>query len=163
MTSQPLTIQLDEGMLSDRGRVRPLNEDSYGSFRSVLGESTVAIADEVLRRKGYLYVVADGMGGHDSGDLASATAVQQICAAYYADAEDDPSASLHRAIAQANRAVYATAQARRRPGRRPMGTTVVCAVIHELTLTLALVGDSRGYRLRDGTLTCLTADHDWFT
>jgi hypothetical protein len=80
----------DEGMLSHRGRVRALNEDSYGSFRSVFDRLDTAGRDELLRRKGWLYVVADGMGGHDHGDVASATAVQQICAAYYSAPDDDP-------------------------------------------------------------------------
>jgi protein phosphatase len=153
----------DEGMRSHRGRVRALNEDSYGSFRSVFDGLDTPGHDELLRRKGWLYVVADGMGGHDHGDVASATAVQQICAAYYSAPDDDPAAGLRAAIAQANAAIYAAAQANSRPGKRPMGTTVVCAVIHGAQLTLAHVGDSRAYRLRAGRLEQLTADHDWAT
>jgi protein phosphatase len=108
------------------------------------------------------------MGGHDCGDLASATAVQNICAAYYADPDDDPAASLERAIAQANKAIYDTSQARRAAGSpqgrtRPMGTTVTCAVILHDRLVLAHVGDSRAYRLRGSALSCLTTDHDWIS
>ncbi len=166
MLAHAIPTPFDEGMLSHRGQVRTLNEDSFGSFRSVTGLSSADEAD-LLRRKGYLYVVADGMGGHDCGDLASATAVQNICASYYADPNDDPVASLRRAIDQANKAIYDTAQARRAvPGSaqgrmRPMGTTVTCAVILDDRLVLAHVGDSRAYRLRGGVLSCLTTDHDW--
>ena len=162
-----ITAPFDEGMLSHRGRVRTLNEDSVGSFRSIPGACSTFDKTEALSRKGYLYVVADGMGGHDCGDLASATAVQNICASYYADSDDDPKASLERAIAQANKAIYDTSQARRTAARppqgqtRPMGTTVTCAVILRDRLVLAHVGDSRAYRLRGNTLSCLTTDHDW--
>jgi serine/threonine protein phosphatase PrpC len=153
----------DEGMVSHRGQVRQLNEDSYGSFRTVLTEPQQPAQAALLRRKGRLYVVTDGMGGHDSGDVASATAVQQICAAYYADAEDDPEAALRRSISQANTVIYTTAKAQRCPSTRPMGTTVVCAVIRDRQVTIAHVGDSRAYRLRGGALTCLTTDHTWIT
>jgi len=162
-----ITAPFDEGMLSHRGRVRTLNEDSVGSFRSIPGACSTFDKTEALSRKGYLYVVADGMGGHDCGDLASATAVQNICASYYADSDNDPVASLERAIAQANKAIYDTSQARRTAARppqgqtRPMGTTVTCAVILRDRLVLAHVGDSRAYRLRGNTLSCLTTDHDW--
>ncbi|MGC9038750.1 MAG: protein phosphatase 2C domain-containing protein, partial [Roseiflexus sp.] len=167
MATNTISAPFDEGMLSHRGRVRTLNEDSVGSFRSITGLPFVSDEAELLGRKGYLYVVADGMGGHDCGDLASATAVQNICASYYADPDDDPAASLRRAIAWANQAIYDTAQARcaatgSAQGRaRPMGTTVVCAVILDDRLVLAHVGDSRAYRLRNGVLSCLTTDHDW--
>ena len=167
MATNTISAPFDEGMLSHRGRVRTLNEDSVGSFRSITGLPFVSDEAELLGRKGYLYVVADGMGGHDCGDLASATAVQTICASYYADPDDDPAASLERAIARANQAIYDTAQARHAAtgsaqGRtRPMGTTVVCAVILDDRLVLAHVGDSRAYRLRNGVLSCLTTDHDW--
>ncbi|MGQ9893281.1 MAG: protein phosphatase 2C domain-containing protein, partial [Roseiflexus sp.] len=164
-----ITMPFDEGMLSHRGRVRTLNEDSVGSFRSVPGLLAASDNAEALRRKGYLYVVADGMGGHDCGDLASATAVQNICASYYADPDDDPVASLERAVAQANKAIYDTSKARRtgtgspQGQTRPMGTTVTCAVILQDRLVLAHVGDSRAYRLRGNTLSCLTTDHDWIS
>src|SRR5262245_41084440 len=131
---------IDEGMVSNRGRVRPRNEDSYGSFRTVLKDPAAAQDAALLQRKGRLYIVADGMGGHDLGDLASATAVQQICAAYYADQENDLTASLQRAIVQANSVIYAEARTRRVRAARPMGTTVVCAVLQGDRLILAHLG-----------------------
>lgn len=161
---RPHTITpVDEGMVSHRGRIRTINEDSYGSFRTVLSTPLTEGDLIVLQRKGQLYIIADGMGGHDLGDLASATAVQQVCAGYYADPDDNIPASLQRVLTQVNSAIYTTAQTQRRPSSRPMGTTVTCAVIRDDTLFLAHVGDSRAYRLRDGTLTQLTQDHDWMT
>jgi protein phosphatase len=160
MSTTPLT--LDEGMLSHRGRVRTLNEDAYGSFRTIADAAQV-VSPATLARKGRLYVVADGMGGHEGGEIASATTVQQVCLSYYDNPSDDPATGLRHAIAQANTAVHAAAQARRGSSDKPMGTTVVCAVISGATLTLAHIGDSRAYRLRGAELAQLTEDHDWVT
>src|SRR5262249_18253758 len=102
------------------------------------------------------------MGGHDRGDLASAMAVQRICTAYYADSDDEPRGALSRALNAANAAIYAAGRADP-SSMRAMGTTAVCAVIRQNQLVLAHVGDSRAYRIRDGQLTQLTADHDWVT
>jgi PPM family protein phosphatase len=153
----------DEAMLSHVGRVRSTNEDSYGSFRTVLSTPDAAPQADVLRRKGRLYVLADGMGGHAHGAMASALAVQKICTAYYDGPETDPATCLRQAIALANVAVYTEGQKQESSQIGRMGTTVVCAVIHEDRLILAHVGDSRAYRLRDGQLYQLTVDHDWIT
>ncbi|MCG8350503.1 MAG: protein phosphatase 2C domain-containing protein [Chloroflexales bacterium] len=163
MAGLSITAPSDEGVLSHCGQVRQRNEDCYGSFHTVLSNPLTQHDAALLSRKGWLYVVADGMGGHESGGVASATAVQQICAAYYADPDDDPAVALRYALDQANSAIYAAAQASRRPTARPMGTTVVCAVIREQQLILAHVGDSRAYLLRNGALIRLTSDHDWVT
>ncbi|MEM8533975.1 MAG: protein phosphatase 2C domain-containing protein [Chloroflexota bacterium] len=163
MSSLPMIQPTDEGMLSHRGHVRPINEDSYGSFRTVLTSLHKQNEQTLLTRKGQLYVVADGMGGHDSGDVASATAVQQICSAYYRNPSDDLVNALQQAIEQANTSIYQTARTHRQSKKRTMGTTVVCAVIHQDKLIIAHVGDSRAYRLRDGTITQLTTDHNWMT
>src|SRR5690349_1962430 len=111
MSHEPVTAGVNEGMRSHRGRVRRLNEDSYGSFRTVLRDAGTHPEADLLRRKGLLYVVADGMGGHDRGDLASAIAVQRICTAYYADSDDEPRGALSRALNAANAAIYAAGRA----------------------------------------------------
>ncbi|MBC8159642.1 MAG: serine/threonine-protein phosphatase, partial [Roseiflexaceae bacterium] len=157
---QTTARQYDEGLISHRGRVRQLNEDSYGSFRSL---PPASLTDERIERLGRLYVLADGMGGHDSGDIASALAVQQICAEYYATGGENVMAALRGAITRANAAIQAAAQARPSATGRTMGTTIVCAVLRGATLTLAHVGDSRAYLLRDDDLRQLTEDHDWAT
>ena len=157
-----MSRNLHEGLVSHQGIVRSHNEDSYGSFHSVLPEPDKR-ATALLERKGRLYVVADGMGGHEGGEVASALAVQAICTAYYADPNDDPTTALRQAITRANTAIHTAAQLRQAASTRLMGTTVVCAIIKAGRLTVGHVGDSRAYRLRNGQLTRLTEDHDWVT
>lgn len=148
-------------MLSHRGWKRATNEDSCGSFRSVLDLERSALHQRLARRRGYLFIVADGMGGHSHGELASAIAIEQICRVYYSGTVDDPALALYQAIQQANSAIVHTAEDQARKGLRPMGTTVVCAVVRGAQLTIANVGDSRAYLLRDGYLRRLTVDHSW--
>ncbi|NJO06089.1 MAG: serine/threonine-protein phosphatase [Chloroflexaceae bacterium] len=158
MSASSLQAHLEEAAATHTGLVRAKNEDSYGSYR-LLATGTADTAS-----RGYLYVVADGMGGHDYGDVASALAVETLCASYYNQPPVINTAhGLAAAINIANTAVYDKAQTLRRPGGRPMGTTVVCAVMHNEQLTVAHIGDSRAYLLRDGTLQPLTNDHDWAT
>ena len=154
---------LQEGAASDSGIVRPQNEDSYGSFRRPLAAFDTKHAASLLVQKGRLYIVADGMGGHEGGEIASAMAVEQIERGYYANESNDPATALAAAITSANSQIYAAAQAQSGQAKRPMGTTVVCAVVTDARLTVAHVGDSRAYRLRGSTLEQLTEDHDWLT
>lgn len=101
-----------------------------------------------------LFVVADGMGGHAAGEIASELAVQtisQVAPAY-------PSGPmLDNAVQEANRAVYAASCANER--RSGMGTTVTAALLLQTRLAIAQVGDSRAYLLHRGTLQQLTRDH----
>ena len=159
MTTAAPAAQVDEGVCSERGR-RPHNEDSYATYR--LGAGVLELSPELLSRKGYLYVVADGMGGHDAGDVASAIAVQTLCATFYNSPVDEPVGALREAVEAANRAIFVEAQRRGSSSGRPMGTTVVCAVVHGETVTFCHVGDSRGYHLgQDGVFH--TTDHDWIS
>lgn len=153
----------DEGMLSDRGRLRAQNEDSYGSYRMLNNEVVPLPSPALLERKGYLYIVADGLGGHEAGEVASALAVSHIRSAYYADPDNNPEASLRRAIDAANQVIYLQARSQLRPGGKTMGTTVVCAVLRARKLIIAHVGDSRAYHIRHGQIVYRTADHVWST
>ncbi|MDB4936051.1 MAG: serine/threonine phosphatase PrpC [Labilithrix sp.] len=120
----------------------------------------------VLREKN-LFVVADGMGGHKGGELASSLAVKAIEDAFVAGTFEGkphegvpPEASdLARAIQMANATILETAKAK--PALEGMGTTVVCARFSptKRRLHIGHVGDSRCYRLRDGIFKQLTADH----
>lgn len=125
-------------------------------------EDSVALSDEIaeedLSRKGHLYIVADGVGGHQKGDVASRIAVEVIRQAYYEDPDTDLSASLKRAIKAANAEIQRQAQ---NPTHAGMGTTVVAAIVHGAELIVAHVGDSRAYLLRESTLQQLTKDHSW--
>lgn len=101
-----------------------------------------------------LFVVADGMGGHAAGEVASeiATAVIAEKAPATPDAE-----ALGRAVEEANLEIIAAAEDGR--GREGMGTTCTAAVLHEDRLVIAQVGDSRAYLLHQGKLQQLTRDH----
>jgi protein phosphatase len=131
--------------LSDVGRVRSVNEDGF---------------DSLVRTDGTrLLVVADGMGGHRGGAVASREAIAAIGASF-ADARPAPDAStfLSRAITEANARVFSLA--RQDPELAGMGTTVVALLFDPAgRATVAHVGDSRCYRLRHRRLEPLTQDH----
>jgi PPM family protein phosphatase len=134
--------------LTDVGAVRTSNEDSVG----------FVMPDEMrlLREKGVLAVVADGMGGHEGGEVASGIAVKCVTEAYYAT-PGDPQESLLRAFELANREIYE--YARTHSKLTGMGTTCTAvAVINGLAYS-AHVGDSRVYLIRGGQSYCMTEDH----
>ncbi|MGH2459051.1 MAG: PP2C family protein-serine/threonine phosphatase [Chloroflexota bacterium] len=135
---------------SASGRVRENNEDSLAS---VSPEDPT-----VLDRKGHLLAIADGLGGHAAGQVASATAIAGLVGAYYAPtspARVEP--ALQHAVQAANLKVHHAAQGD--PSYRSMQTTLSCLAIVGASAYLAHVGDSRIYRLRGDTLTQLTSDH----
>ena len=116
--------------------------------------------DQLLVAPG-LYAVADGMGGHAAGEVASATAIRALEAAFDASGQRTPE-SLEGAAKAANRAVWE--QARTNRGMLGMGTTLVALAVVEQAdgtngLTIAHIGDSRVYLFRDDTLRQLTIDH----
>src|SRR5258708_39013630 len=107
---------------TDIGRVRARNEDSVGAFEPD--------DPELLRSRGRLCVVADGMGGHARGDVASRLAVQTLHDAYYDTRRSEPLPEALRASVQiANEAVYRESGAA--AGQEPMGTTLTALVVHE--------------------------------
>jgi protein phosphatase len=101
-----------------------------------------------------LYVIADGMGGHAAGEVASELAVRVFEEA--AITEADPEA-LRQAVVDANRAIIRGA--REGLGRPGMGTTLTAAVVEDDRLLLAQIGDSRAYLLKEGRLRQVTRDH----
>jgi PPM family protein phosphatase len=120
-----------------------------------------------------LYVICDGMGGGNAGEVASTLAVEAIQAhlaeaVRYADlpligpCDDTVSAPANRlasAIRAANDVVHRKSWSR--PDYAGMGTTVVAALLREEVLSIAHVGDSRLYLVRNGTIQALTTDHSW--
>jgi serine/threonine protein phosphatase PrpC len=130
--------------------VRTRNEDFMGAF---------APEDQgASPERGYLFVVADGMGGLDDGDLASRLAVESIRDSYYA--QEGPSAldkALRSGVLFANRTVLR--QGQRRGSLRGMGTTLTALVVRDSTAYLAHVGDSRAYLVNGRRIRQLTADH----
>jgi protein phosphatase len=102
-----------------------------------------------------LFAVADGMGGAKAGEVASAVAVEAV---EEARASGEPAeAQLASIVRDANRRIYDLAVADE--SRRGMGTTLTLAMVHGDEVSLAHVGDSRAYRMRDGELSQLTRDH----
>src|SRR5580692_8529029 len=143
------TIKL--GAKTDLGRIRENNEDKFDFYEPE--------DPAVLATKGCFYGLADGMGGHSAGQIACELALKVVIRAYYANPSADTHASLRRAVEEANSLIYDTAQMMTE--RNGMGTTLTCVVVREDMLTVAQVGDSRGYLLRDGQITQITEDHSW--
>lgn len=140
--------EIQVSLLSDVGCQRTENEDRITCIQPT--ESSL------LSHKGVLTVVADGMGGHAAGEVASSLAVEVIRRAYYEDGED-PCATLQKAFAQANREIYQTAlQDSRLTG---MGTTCTALVFRNGSAFCAHVGDSRVYLVRNGEIFLMTEDH----
>ena len=120
-----------------------------------------------------LFVVADGMGGHQAGEVASRMAVDTLNSFLEASRHDrdltwpfgfDPALSLNAnrlvtAVRLANRKIFQAGE--QQPDQSGMGTTIVAALVEEGVLTFCSVGDSRLYLLSAGTLTQLTHDDSW--
>jgi len=151
-TDQPSQMKHDfeavAAIQTDPGSIREHNEDC-GRF---LRPSDSA----VLTEKGSLALIADGMGGHSAGEVASNMAAEIISRAYYA-ARGDPTLSLRSAFEEANRRIYEESIADERLSG--MGTTCTALVLHQNSAIAAHVGDSRLYLLREGELYLLTEDH----
>ncbi|GAY09721.1 protein serine/threonine phosphatase PrpC [Pseudonocardia sp. N23] len=127
---------------SDVGRRRSGNQDSALAGRRLL-------------------VVADGMGGHAHGELASSLTVAAFASMDEALPDDLSGADLTGALVEGveDAANRLDAGARRDPGSRGMGTTVVALLFDDARFGVLHIGDSRIYRLRDGELTRITHDH----
>ncbi len=142
---------IELGNLTDTGCHRTENEDYYCYAEPE--------SDAEFERKGRIAIVADGMGGHEGGQIASAIAVEKLRDAYLADASADPREALVAAFAEAHRAVQE--YAREHPGLQGMGTTCTCAVVQGGELYYGHVGDSRLYLIRGSEVSPLTEDHSY--
>ncbi|WP_231612127.1 PP2C family protein-serine/threonine phosphatase [Novipirellula galeiformis] len=106
---------------------------------------------------GHLFVVADGMGAHAAGELASRLAVEHIAMQYFRSAEEDCPEALRIAVRESNAEIHRRGQ--QNPEFYNMGTTASSLAILPVGAVVAHVGDSRVYRLRDRVLEQLTFDH----
>ena len=134
---------------TDKGLVRSRNEDSVLVFAPE-GEG-------LLKEKGVLAIVADGVGGSTAGSTASSLAVEIVRASYYEEDGGDPQAALKGAFERAHQVIGAKGRAD--AAYRGMATTCTAAVVIGNDCYVAHVGDSRAYLFRDGGLTQLTEDH----
>jgi len=129
------TTNASFGARTDVGRMRPQNEDS-------------------LVARAPLFAVADGMGGHEAGEVASEIAVETLAAQAPPTAD---ARALGRAVMSANRAVIRAAE--NGIGKEGMGTTMTATILDGTKLVVAQVGDSRAYLLHEGRLSQITRDH----
>jgi PPM family protein phosphatase len=138
---------------TDPGKTRTRNEDAV-TVNSALG----------------LVILADGMGGHNAGEVASGMATTLLATEFEKVLVDQPLSAmrgeqaraiahdtLRQLIAEANAAIFRAAESQ--PQYKGMGTTLVVALFYDNQVTVAHIGDSRLYRLREGQLEQLTKDH----
>ena len=140
-------LQLTMHGRTDAGQVRDHNEDTFW-YNEELGAA----------------IVADGIGGHAAGEVASKLTVQAFERTVLkklsrARELDHIRAMLGESIVVANRRVLSTIE--RDPARNGMGSTAVCACLWREVFVIAHIGDSRAYLVRDGAITQLTKDHSF--
>jgi PPM family protein phosphatase len=144
-------MELDFAQASDRGRVRDHNEDYLGC--------AIPEAPGQARTHGWLFALADGVGGHEKGEVASRTAVETLLAEFRRTGRDQPLRSLlPRLVQAANEKVYEAGLADKSRGRQMATTLVTCALRYDRAV-VSHVGDSRCYSIRGGRATLLTRDH----
>ncbi len=141
-------IQLIVGARTDVGSVRQRNEDSI---------YTEPLDSPETREHGWLGVVADGLGGHPSGDFASRLAAQTTRDVFYKRSHEKIGERLRAAVEKANDVIVHTAQVETQ--HADMASTITAAVIFGVSVYMAQVGDSRGYLIRNGRVRRVTRDH----
>ncbi len=145
-------VQFEISLGSDLGQIRKNQEDAIGWY--------VAHDRDLLADKGAIFVLADGMGGHASGEVASQMAVAAVTTAYLRASSSDTANALRNALGAAGRVVYEANQ-QRASGLARMGTTTTAVVLRHQDLYIAHVGDSRAYLVHEKGIRQLTRDHTW--
>jgi PPM family protein phosphatase len=142
---------MEVASLTDIGRVRENNEDSYLYWEPG--------SEEEFHRKGRLAVIADGMGGYEGGQEASRMAVETVREVYDSAFRGDPKAALSEAFLVAHERIRGYAE--EHPKFHGMGTTCTALVAVSRKLYFAHVGDSRLYLVRGSEISRLTRDHSY--
>jgi len=146
-------LDLEFGQASDPGKIRKNNEDAMGYFIPASAEQTIS--------HGYLFAVADGVGGYDLGEVASATAISVLVEEF---AKANPSARLTsllpRLVQLANTTIHDCTLARQYHVKSMATTLVACAMRYNKAY-VSHVGDSRCYLVRNGRARQITDDHTW--
>ncbi len=144
------TLDVEFAQLSDTGLIRDHNEDYLGHF--------IPPTPTLVRSHGWLFALADGVGGQDRGEVASRIAVESVTAGFRTAPPGEPHASLlARLVKAANLAVYEAGMERQ--GRAAMATTFVSCALRFDRAAIAHVGDSRCYLVRRAEAALLTRDH----
>jgi protein phosphatase len=172
LDAPPAPLRVRSFGLTDRGRVRPSNEDHFAviELARTLWVRQSSLPQEPAhhgRDRGHVLLVADGMGGHRAGQVASALTVEAVEAfalhllRKFSDlqAADEPAvlADFREALRRADARLFA--EVAHHPELKGMGTTLTLAFASGQTLFLFHAGDSRAYVFCEGVITRLTADH----
>lgn len=145
------TLDVEFAQLSDPGKQRGHNEDYLGQ--------AVPETPAQARSHGWLFVLADGVGGSERGEIASQAAVEHLIAGFReASPSEGLSALLMRLAQEANVHIYQTGRAHS-PGGTSMATTLVACALRYDRVVVAHAGDSRCYLIRQGQTQLLTRDH----
>lgn len=138
-------------VVTDLGNIRTNNEDMGLFFK---------IADEhVLREKGYMLIVADGMGGHQAGEVASRMATDIISHEYFKLNGRPVEKNLEKVLTLANKTIFEKASAS--DTHKGMGTTCTVLVVIDQAVYFAHVGDSRAYMQKGNSIVQITTDHTY--
>ena len=144
-------LDLEFCQLSHPGRVREHNEDSLGYFAPESADDARAL--------GWLFVLADGVGGQDRGEVASRLAVDTLIEQFGKSSKNDALTTvLPKLVQTANSKVYETAMSTG-PGGSNMATTMVACALRYDRAIVAHAGDSRCYLIRQGYAASVTRDH----
>jgi len=144
-------LDLEFAQLSDPGKLRDHNED-------YLGHSAPA-GEEQARTHGWLFALADGVGGHDRGEVASRVAIECVLQGFdKATRNESLNALLPRLVQSANTKVFETGLTVTRGGSNMATTIVACALRYDRAI-VSHAGDSRCYLVRQGYAAALTRDH----
>ena len=135
------------GAASHVGLVRSENQDAYGCFPDEESENLTE----------RLFIVADGMGGHQGGKEASSMALKVVPEVFFADEEIPVPQRLRSAFMEANKQIYHKAMTGE--GFERMGTTCTAFAVSENMIHIAHVGDTRAYRIEKNNIELLTSDH----
>jgi protein phosphatase len=159
----PMPVQmysLEDAGLTDVGRQRDHNEDFFTIWTQVNKLETSF--GRTFQNKG-LYILCDGMGGHDGGEIASQLAAETLKEFFQISWENQlPTAdTIRQGVLLANKAIFEINQKDGRSGSARMGTTLVTVLVQDTKFAVVHVGDSRVYRLRKGhALEKITSDHE---
>lgn len=163
MDRDTTAISLRTWGVSDVGRVRNNNEDSFLMVDLTTG--TPLPQEAPVPSTGFLLMVADGMGGHEAGEIASRMAVETVSRYVSLSLANAHRPSRRRfvdilkeAVVRANTAIYDASQANAH--RQGMGTTLTAAGVYDDAAFFAQVGDSRAYVLRTNTIVRMTRDQN---
>jgi len=144
-------LDIEFAQLSDPGRVRDHNEDFLGY--------AAPASEEQARTHGWLFTLADGVGGHDRGEVASRVAVECMLEGFRKSARGESlNALLPRLVQAANAKVFETGLAATPTGSNMATTVVACALRYDHAI-VSHAGDSRCYLVRQGYAAAITRDH----